>query len=205
MSQKIGYQCKAFYNAGTYASPTWTEITKGRDATLNITADEADVSERAGGGWKAYLAALFDGNLSVEVNWDFSNAVLRKLKQTFLRRDTIEIYAANGAVQADCEGFRATCVIPTFTHKQPLSDGVKVDLTFKPTPADNAPYWMVVRQIDTAESTTGSGANLYLDAVTGYATFVEGSNEYLGATVHDYVTGAAVVYYDPGTAESAGS
>ena len=43
MPVKLGLDAKLFQNTGTYATPTWDEITNVRDLTLNLEAGEADV------------------------------------------------------------------------------------------------------------------------------------------------------------------
>jgi hypothetical protein len=41
MSIKLGRNCKAYYNTGSYASPTWVEITLVRDLTTNLDGETA--------------------------------------------------------------------------------------------------------------------------------------------------------------------
>ena len=44
MAVKLGLDAKLFHNTGSYATPTWDEITNVRDLTLNLEAGEADVT-----------------------------------------------------------------------------------------------------------------------------------------------------------------
>ena len=206
MAQKLGFQCKLFYNAGTYASPIWTEITRARDFNIPIADDMADVSDRDGEGSKEYLPALRDHKISGEVNWDRSNTALREVKQAYFRRQTIEVFAANGAVQAACEGLRMTAYVSNMESAQALADGVKVSLEFTPAGGSTyKPYWMEIETCDSSETTTSAGANVYYNESTSLATFIEGDNEYLGQSVHDYATGAALIYYRTDKTETAGS
>ena len=60
MAVKLGLDAKLFRNTGTFATPTWNEITNVRDVTLNLEAGEADVTTRGNNGWRATVATLKD-------------------------------------------------------------------------------------------------------------------------------------------------
>ena len=67
MPVKLGLDAKLFQNTGTYATPTWDEITNVRDLTLNLEAGEADVTTRGNAGWRATVATLKDGSIEFEM------------------------------------------------------------------------------------------------------------------------------------------
>ena len=46
MGSKITLECKTYYNTGTYASPTWVELTALRGLTLNLERAQVDLSIR---------------------------------------------------------------------------------------------------------------------------------------------------------------
>ena len=46
VSVEIGYESSLYVNTGTYASPTWTEISLARDVTANKAVDQVDVTTR---------------------------------------------------------------------------------------------------------------------------------------------------------------
>lgn len=43
----LGINCGLYYNAGTYASPTWTEVTEINDASLSMDPNEVTFPTRA--------------------------------------------------------------------------------------------------------------------------------------------------------------
>ena len=56
MGIKLGMEAKLYRNTGTYALPTWVELTNVKDLTLNLEAGEADVTTRGNAGWRATVA-----------------------------------------------------------------------------------------------------------------------------------------------------
>ena len=46
VSVEIGYESSLYINTGSFASPTWTEITLARDVTANDTVNRIDVTSR---------------------------------------------------------------------------------------------------------------------------------------------------------------
>ena len=67
MTIKLGMEAKLYRNTGTYAAPTWVEMTNVKDVTLNLEAGEADVTTRGNAGWRATIAALKDGSIEFEM------------------------------------------------------------------------------------------------------------------------------------------
>ena len=45
----------------------WTEIEAVKDVTLSVDAAEVDITTRASGGWKEYVAGLRDVTLEFEM------------------------------------------------------------------------------------------------------------------------------------------
>ena len=63
MAVKLGLDAKLFHNTGSYATPTWDEITNVRDLTLNLEAGEADVTTRGNAGWRATVSVPGSGSV----------------------------------------------------------------------------------------------------------------------------------------------
>jgi len=145
MSIPLGLNCKLYRNTGTYATPVWDEITGARDVAINLNADEADVTTRGGGGWKAILQSLNDASLDVEIPWDSADADMTAIRSAFIARTSIEVAAMDGDISVSgAEGFRATVAITKFERSEPLNGPAMVSITLKPTVSANAPEWYVV-------------------------------------------------------------
>ncbi|MEO2031485.1 MAG: phage tail tube protein [Planctomycetaceae bacterium] len=145
MTIKLGMEAKLYRNTGTYASPTWVEMLNVKDVTLNLEADEADVTTRGNAGWRATIAALKDGSIEYEMVWDTADPDFTAIQQAFFGNTEIEFAVMDGDITASgSQGLRATMSITNFSRSEALEEVIGVSVTAKPTYADNAPEWMTV-------------------------------------------------------------
>jgi hypothetical protein len=141
----LGYNAKLYRNTGTYASPTWSEMTNVKDLTLNMDLDEADVTTRASGGWKANVATLLDGSIEFEMVYDPTDANFTAVQTAFFSRSAVEFAAMDGPIAtAGSQGLRATCMVKQFSVEEKLAEALTVKVTIKPTYAANPPSWYTV-------------------------------------------------------------
>ncbi|SFM09128.1 phage tail tube protein [Pelosinus propionicus] len=79
----VGKDYLAYINTGTVDIPDWTLIGGQRGASLGLTADEIDVSNKGSGGWSAKLA----GNKSWSIDLDglllLNNDGIEALRRVF--------------------------------------------------------------------------------------------------------------------------
>jgi len=54
-----GGECKLYYNTGTHAAPTWTEIPKAINVSFSLSKGEADQSSRSS-TWRKTKGTLKD-------------------------------------------------------------------------------------------------------------------------------------------------
>lgn len=143
MATRLGMDAKLYRNTGTYASPTWTEITNVKDVTLNLEKGEADVTTRANNGWRATVGTLKDASIEFQMVWDTADAGFDAIRQAFFSNSAIEFAVMDGVISSpDSEGLRATFDIFNFTRNEALEEAIMVDVTIKPTYADNPPQWI---------------------------------------------------------------
>ena len=142
---KLGMEAKLYRNTGTYATPTWVEMTNVKDLTLNLEASEADVTTRGNAGWRATIAALKDGSIEFEMVWDPADAGFTAIQDAYFNNTTVEFAVMDGDVTSTgTQGLRATMSITKLTRSEPLEQAITVSVTAKPTYSDNAPEWMTV-------------------------------------------------------------
>ena len=142
---KLGMEAKLYRNTGTYATPTWVEMTNVKDLTLNLEAAEADVTTRGNAGWRATIAALKDGSIEFEMVWDPADAGFTAIQDAYFNNTTVEFAVMDGDVTSTgTQGLRATMSITKLTRSEPLEQAITVSVTAKPTYSDNAPEWMTV-------------------------------------------------------------
>lgn len=141
----LGMNAKLYRNTGSYASPTWVEITNVRDVTLNLTKAEADLTTRANEGWRAMAGTLKEGSVEFEMIWDPTDDGFGAIKDAWFDDTTIELAVMDKAIdESGAQGLRATMSVISFSRSEPLEEGMTVSVTAKPTYAENAPEWLEI-------------------------------------------------------------
>lgn len=145
MAHVLGLAAKLYRNTGTYASPTWTEITNVKDVTVTMEKGEADVTTRAADGWVQTAATLKNMTIEFQMVWNPGDAGFEAIKDAFMDNTAVELLALDGASDdVGAQGPRASCDVFSFTRGEPLAEALTVDVTCKPTLSDNAPEWFEV-------------------------------------------------------------
>jgi len=143
MATRLGMDAKLYRNTGTYAAPTWVEVSNVKDVTLNLEKGEADVTTRANAGWRATVGTLKDASIEFQMVWDTVDAGFDAIRQAFFGNTPLEFAVMDGDItDPDSEGLRATFDIFNFTRNEALEEAILVDVSIKPTYADNAPEWI---------------------------------------------------------------
>ncbi len=139
----LGFNCHAYYNAGTYGSPTWTEILPIRDMTLPQTDDDVDASSREGEGSKEVEPGMRDNSIEFDMVYNQADAAFAALQAGYNARSAVEFLVLDGPNStAGSQGLRATMKLNKFTRKEELTGAVMTEV--KATPAKNAnaaPAW----------------------------------------------------------------
>ena len=131
-SNNSGRDAKLYHNAGTVASPTWTHIAEARDLSLNMTAEEFDVSDR-NTKFKMYDHGGIDVEISGKLTYRNGNANCETIRDLFLSGCGAEFALMDGPIAtAGSEGIRGGFKVFTNSHEFPLADGMTVDISLKP-------------------------------------------------------------------------
>lgn len=139
MAVPIGFQCKLYRNTGSYGTPTWTEITNVKDLEIGFAFSEADVSTRAGGGFREKMAGLLDAPITWGMVYDPADTVFTALRTAAFARTVVEFAVADAAIATNgTHYFRVHTQITAFPFTQPLEEGFTVDVTATPTRNSNA-------------------------------------------------------------------
>lgn len=146
----IGQECKAYYNSGTHAAPSWVEIKRGVDFTLNLGKGEAETSRRES-GWEFKRGALKQA--SVDFGYRYKrgvDTVFDALFDSWANGTAVEFAIMDQIITASgAQGLRAFCEVFSSNMDQPLADGVVVQITASPTDHEEAaaliePDWYIV-------------------------------------------------------------
>lgn len=153
MNYQLGMNGKLYRNTGTYASPTWSEISNARDVTITCEKGEADVTTRANQGWRATVGTLKELTIEWTAVWKDSDTNLEAIRSAFLNNTNVELLALTGGITTEgSEGPRVTCEIMSFGRDEALEEGMTINITAKATLADNPPEWL---EIDDEGSSSG--------------------------------------------------
>lgn len=146
MAHVLSQNAKAYRNTGTYASPTWSEITLVKDLTLNLTKDKADVTTRGSGGYKEFVDGLKDASVEFSHLWDTSDAHFTALRTAYTANTAVEVLILDGtSATSGAQGLRAHMMVESFTRNETLGEALMVDVTLSPVKNTNAaPAWFTV-------------------------------------------------------------
>ena len=141
MSVRLGLDARLYY--GSAGSGATTELTNVKDLTLNLEKAEADVTTRANQGWRATVGTLKDASIEFQMVWDTADAGFSAIRQAFLADTPMDFRVLSGASNdPQSEGLLATCEVFSFTRNEALEEAITVDVTIKPTYAENPPSWV---------------------------------------------------------------
>ena len=146
MAHVLAEDAKLYYNTGTYASPTWSEISNVKDLTLNLDKDETDVTTRASGGFKEFVDGLIDAGIEWGMLWDDNDTPFAAIRTAFFDKTAVEFLVLDGDVATSGnEGLRVTCMIKSFTRNETLGEALMIDVEARPVKNDDAaPAWYTV-------------------------------------------------------------
>ena len=146
MAHVLAEDAKLYYNTGSYASPTWTEICGVKDLTLSLEKDEIDVTTRCSGGFKEFADGLLDANVTFNMLYDPADAAFTALQNAFFGKSALEFAVMDGALPPasgeTSQGLRATCMVKSFSRSESLGDARMTDVAIRPVANnDAAPAW----------------------------------------------------------------
>lgn len=127
----VGRECKLYLNAGSYASPSLTEITHAIDVSLPFSKSYGDISSRAS-AWRKQKPALRElgpltfGYRHIVVTAD---TVFDTLRAAAIADTTTEMFVLDGgSATQSVEGFRGFFDL-AFDIDQPMEDGMMTPFT----------------------------------------------------------------------------
>lgn len=147
---KVGHECKAYYNSATHASPTWVEMKRAIDVSVDLSKGEAEASRRES-SWKLTRGGLKELGVEFGYRWKpGGDTVFDALWSSFLNNGAVEMFIADGAAAtAGTEGIRAFVEVMGMPYDQSLEETQVVNVSAKLTDWEEAsalvePDWYVV-------------------------------------------------------------
>lgn len=130
---RIGLDCKAYLNTGTFGSPTWVEITVAKDVGFKLGLGEAEAKTRAS-SLSVILPGFVEHEFDFEMLYDTVGSTIYGLLQAaVLARAAVELAFMDGAIATSGNrGVRCSYYITQCDPDQPLEEGVSVSVAGKP-------------------------------------------------------------------------
>ena len=114
MSLAVGNDLKLYYNTGTDASPTWSEICQTGDISVDLSCNDAEVDLRCT-NWLLNLPAKLSGGINLKLAFNPGNTVYDALRGMFFSRTVKQFAVANGAIATTgTEYFKAFAYFSSF-------------------------------------------------------------------------------------------
>ncbi len=145
-----GRECVLAYNSGSFASPTWTTVTKVVDLDVDIPATWGDVSSRSS-LWRKEVKAL--QGLTVTFGYrrrqGVSDSVFTALRGYAIATTKQELAIADGVIATTGTQYVRGTFQFALGFSQPLEDGCidnfEAHLTYEEdTGTERDPSWVVV-------------------------------------------------------------
>lgn len=139
MGVRAGLDCVLYRNTGTWASPTWNEISITKDATLGLEKGKHSAAARLS-RWQQNWFGLKSGPISFNILADPAVDDYDALQDGFLNDTVIGFAFANGAIATSgTRYFKAEYGVFGFSQGQPLEDVETVDVEIDLVYSANAP------------------------------------------------------------------
>ena len=145
MGAKLGIKCKAYYNAGTYGSPTWTEITCINDFKQTVDWEKAEVKYR-GTRVKQSVKTILGLSWSGTLLASNSDTAYQAIMAALVSDTTLDMMILNGdKTTNNVTGYRCDVQIFSANEDQGTGNVLYDEVTIEPSPmGGNAPSSVLV-------------------------------------------------------------
>lgn len=129
---RLGIKAKFYYNAGNYATPTWTAIDLISDLTVAAQFDMAEGNTRET-HIKRKAPTLVDLNVTGKIRKDESVAGFEVLEDAFLTGNEIDVLVMDGLTTSNgADGYRFHGCIGNWGEDQGLGNIIFKDFAMYP-------------------------------------------------------------------------
>ena len=140
MAAPLGINAKMYYrSAGSYNSPTWTELNIVSDLTVSPEWEKAEVGSRASRIMKQVktrLGLTFAGRFLKKPG----NTQYETLMNALVSDEVLDLLILDGDRATEhVRGWRADCQLFSGTEDQNMTSALYVDFSIEPTDSDNEP------------------------------------------------------------------
>lgn len=136
----VGFNGKAYYNSGSYASPTWVLWSNVGDIDVTDERTKIEIAIRAGNGFKFTAPGLRDIGYSGKSLYDPGDTTQTALKTAYDDGTAKEfLFLDQAQATAGSAGLRALMAITKFARPEPIDGVMMIDWELKPAYTSNVP------------------------------------------------------------------
>jgi len=132
---RIGLDGAIYRNSGTFASPTWGELTHVNDLSLTLETNEVDASDRSS-AWETVEKGLQKATIEFDYMYFEGDTLWATLLDDWLDRDNpVEFAVMDGDITTSGEdGWRITTHVMSVSETQEKEGALKLEVTLRPAP-----------------------------------------------------------------------
>lgn len=128
----LGKDCVAYYNTGTFGTPTWVAQIQIVDVTTPIDNELAEGSRRASGGFRQWAATLTDLPINFKMIWNLGDAGFSALLLAAYSKTEVDMIFLDGVVGSGThQGPRLSATFAKFERKEDLNGIAQADVQIK--------------------------------------------------------------------------
>lgn len=133
MANTTGLECKAYLGSGTFASPTWTELTQAQEVTISRERTEITAPSR-GSTFEKVLVGLKKVGVDIKLLRDNTNASQIILDAAYEAGTTIFMAFADGPIATTGTRYvKVEVLVTKFAEGEPLEGAATIDMMVKPS------------------------------------------------------------------------
>ena len=124
-------------DAANTAEPM-AELSNVRDVTLNLNKSTADITTRAGNGWRQVVGVLKDGTVEFEMVWDLADLGFANISHAYFNDKHIYLGVMDGDAADSTTGYRMQGLYSPFSvldlsRSEGLEEALIASVTVQPT------------------------------------------------------------------------
>lgn len=130
----IGLNGKAYYNSGTYGSPTWVLTSNVGDISVTDEMNTSSINVRSQGGIEVVVAGTRKWSAEFSMVYDPGDSAQTALRTAYgarTKQDFLLLDQAQGTTGS--AGIRCLGLVTKFARQEKISEAMMVDVKIEPT------------------------------------------------------------------------
>lgn len=130
----IGLNGKAYYNSGTYGSPTWVLTSNVGDISVTDEMNTSSIKVRSQGGFEVVVAGTRKVSFEFSMVYDPGDSAQTALRTAYgARTKTDFLFLDQAQATAGSAGLRVLGLVTKFARQEKMDEAMMVDAKIDPT------------------------------------------------------------------------